>query len=68
MKITQKQLLVMWDVLRHASCFAGEFAGYSRDTLNKLINEIINQQSTEPKDYGEQNLKQDINKLPKGFM
>jgi len=47
MKVTQKQLLVMWDVLKNSASFMGSFAGYKREFLEELVQEIFDQQSDE---------------------
>ena len=47
MKINEKQLVIMFDVLKESQRIIGGMAGYSQETLNQLVNAIINQQSDE---------------------
>jgi hypothetical protein len=47
MKLSEKQAIVMFDILKHSLQFVGGFCGYTTETLNKITNEIINQQSDE---------------------
>lgn len=47
MKISEKQLLVMFDILKHSTRFVGYFGGYDVETRNNLLNDIINQQSND---------------------
>ncbi len=44
MKLTETQALVMFDVLKQSLAIQGGFAGYSRDTLEKTVSDILNQQ------------------------
>lgn len=45
MRVTQKQLLIMVEVLRDACRVHGGFAGFDHETLEKVYNQILNQQS-----------------------
>lgn len=47
MKISERQLLVMFDILKHSTRFVGDFGGYDVETRNNLLNDIINQQSND---------------------
>lgn len=48
MKVSDKQVIIMFDVLKYSTAFVGGLAGYSRETLNGLVNEIIHQQDETP--------------------
>ncbi len=47
MKLSEKQAVIMFDVLKHSLQFVGGFGGYTAETLQGLVHEIINQQSDE---------------------
>ena len=47
MKITEKQLIVLFDIAKHSMRFIGDFAGYDEKTRQNLVNDIINQQSND---------------------
>lgn len=50
MKITEKQLLMLMDVLKDSLRIKGYFGGYDPQTRLQLVNDILNQQSNEPKE------------------
>lgn len=45
MKITEKQLLVMYEVFRDACRARVGMGGFSPETLEGILNQILNQQS-----------------------
>ena len=45
MKLSEKQALVMFDVLKWSLKFVNGVDGYSPETLLKIVNEIMAQQS-----------------------
>jgi hypothetical protein len=45
MRVSEKQVLVLLDILQHATNFKYSFAGYKQNYLIKLYMEIMNQQS-----------------------
>jgi len=47
MRLTEKQAMIMFDVLKAALRIQGGFAGYKTEDLSKIANQIINQQSDE---------------------
>jgi hypothetical protein len=47
MKLSEKQAIVMFDVLKHSLSFVNGFAGYKAETLQEVVHQIINQQSEE---------------------
>ena len=53
MKITAKQALVMFDILKWSTSVHGELAGYTRELRNEIVNTIINQQSDKVIDLSE---------------
>ena len=45
MKITEKQILVLFDICKSAMNYSEKgFAGYSKEEIMKLLNNIISQQ------------------------
>lgn len=45
MKLSNRQALVLTDVLKASLAFVHGLGGYSAETLNRLYNDIVNQQS-----------------------
>ena len=45
MKITEKQLIVLFDIAKDSLRIIGTVAGYDEKTRQNLVNDIINQQS-----------------------
>jgi hypothetical protein len=46
MKISEKQIIMLLDIAKDTLRIAGiRFGGYDRDSVQELINQIINQQS-----------------------
>ena len=45
MRVSERQLLVLMDVLVAAVNFKGSFAGYDQKFLQQLYNDLVNQQS-----------------------
>jgi hypothetical protein len=45
MKLTNKQAMVMFDITKWSMAFVGGAVGYSSQTIEKLVNQIIGQQS-----------------------
>ena len=54
MKISQEQLMVLWEVFSDTSSMANRLGGFDEKTRNRLLNEIINQQSEELQDFDEE--------------
>lgn len=53
MKISEKQLMIMFDVLKDSLRIAGPFGGYDPQTRLQLVHDIINQQSDTLKEVDE---------------
>ncbi len=47
MKITQKQLVMLWDILKSTLNIESSMVGLSQKRRERLVNEIISQQSNE---------------------
>ena len=47
MKITEKQLIILFDIAKESQCINNGFAGYTQATIKMIVNQIINQQSDE---------------------
>jgi len=50
MKISEKQLLMLLDIAKDTCSVADLIGGYDPQTRVQLVNDIINQQSDEPKE------------------
>lgn len=48
MKLTEKQAIILFDIAKYATSFVGGCTGYSHDTIQTVVNQILNQQSDEP--------------------
>ena len=48
MKLSNKQALVLFDVMKWSLQIYGEVAGYSNDLRHTIVNEIMNQQDDRP--------------------
>ena len=53
MRLTNKQALVLYDIAQWACQIAGGVGGYSHETIQAVVNSIINQQSDEVRELGE---------------
>ena len=53
MKVNEKQLLMLLDVLKDTLKIKGIVGGYDPQTRLQLVNDLINQQSCEPKEVDE---------------
>ena len=56
MKVSEKQLMVLFDIAKYSLQIMGNVAGYDENTRRNLINEIINQQSNELIDVKQNNV------------
>jgi hypothetical protein len=45
MKVSEKQLMVLFDIAKYSLHIIGSIAGYDENTRRNLVNDIINQQS-----------------------
>jgi hypothetical protein len=45
MKVSEKQLMVLFDIAKYSLQIIGGVAGYDEKTRQNLVNDIINQQS-----------------------
>lgn len=59
MRVTEKQLLVMFDVLKESCRIHGGWAGYSHETLQNLVQEIVNQQPDTIRDIKDVSFKEE---------
>jgi len=50
MKVSEKQLLMLLDILKDSLKISGYFGGYDPQTRIQLVNDLLNQQSNEPKE------------------
>lgn len=50
MKVSEKQLLMLIDIAKDSLRIAGNFGGYHPQIRLQLVNDLINQQSNEPKE------------------
>lgn len=48
MKLTEKQAIILFDIAKYSLCIVGGCGGYSHDTISKIVDQILNQQSDEP--------------------
>lgn len=55
MKVSEKQLLMLLDVLKDTLKIKGIVGGYDPQTRLQLVNDLINQQSNELKEVNESN-------------
>lgn len=55
MKVSEKQLLMLLDVLKDTLKIRGILGGYDPQTRLQLVNDLINQQSNELKEVDESN-------------
>jgi hypothetical protein len=55
MKVSEKQLLMLLDVLKDTLKIKGIVGGYDPQTRLQLVNDLINQQSNELKEVDESN-------------
>ena len=62
MKVSEKQLLMLIDIAQDSLRIAGVFGGYEPQTRLQLLNDIINQQSNEPKEVNNIDFKEELNK------
>lgn len=63
MYITEQQALVLFDIAKSAMNFSNEgFAGYSKEEIMKLLNDIISQQNNKNDIILQKNNKTLINK------
>lgn len=53
MKISEKQLLMLFDIAKDTLRFAGPIGGYDPQTRLQLVNDIMNQQCNNPKEVDE---------------
>lgn len=53
MKLTDRQAMILWDIAKSAMNIDGGLAGYTSDTINLIVNQILNQQSNIPIELGE---------------
>jgi hypothetical protein len=53
-RISSKQAIILFDIAKWACAVQGGAAGYSHETIEKLINDIINQQSSVIRDLDEE--------------
>ena len=47
MRLTEKQAIILYDIAKYSVGFAGGFAGYDRETISQILDQILNQQSDE---------------------
>lgn len=47
MKVSEKQLIVLFDIAKYSLQIIGNVAGYDENTRRNLVNDILNQQSNE---------------------
>jgi len=57
MKISEKQLLMMFDILKDSLKIKGVFGGYDPQTRLQLVNDIMNQQSNTLKETNNESTK-----------
>jgi hypothetical protein len=50
MKVSEKQLLMLMDILKDTLRIAGPIGGYEPSTRLQLVNDLINQQSNDLKE------------------
>ena len=50
MKVSEKQLLMLMDILKDSLRIKGPFGGYEPEIRLQLVNDLINQQSNELKE------------------
>jgi len=50
MKVSEKQLLMLLDILKDSLKISGYFGGYDPQTRLQLVNDLLNQQSNELKE------------------
>jgi hypothetical protein len=50
MKVSEKQLLMLWDIAKDTLKIANVLGGYDLQTRLQLVNDLINQQSDEVKE------------------
>lgn len=50
MRVSEKQLLMLMDILKDSLKFSNVMGGYDLATRLQLINDLMNQQSNEPKE------------------
>ena len=53
MKVSEKQLLMLMEILKDSLKIRGAFGGYDPQTRLKLVNDLINKQSNELKEIDE---------------
>lgn len=53
MKVSEKQLLMLMDILKDTLKFSNVLGGYDLPTRLQLINDLVNQQSNEPREVDE---------------
>ena len=56
MKVSEKQLLMLLDILKDSLKISGYFGGYDPQTRIQLVNDLLNQQSNEPKEIEDERL------------
>jgi hypothetical protein len=54
MKVSEKQLLMLLDIAKETCNVPDLVGGYDPQTRVQLVNDIINQQSDEPKEINEE--------------
>lgn len=47
MRLTEKQAIILFDIAKYSMSFSGGCAGYDRETISKIVDQILNQQSDE---------------------
>lgn len=50
MKVSEKQLIILTDILKDTLCISGNVGGYSQQVRQQLTNDLINQQSNDLKE------------------
>jgi hypothetical protein len=55
MKVSEKQLLMLMEILKDSLKIRGPFGGFDPQTRLQLINDLINQQSNDLKEIDEKN-------------
>lgn len=60
MKVSEKQLMILMDIAKDSLRYPAFFGGYTLQTRQQLVNDLINQQSNELKDVDPKNQKGDF--------
>ena len=50
MKLSNQQALILFEIAKWATQVHGGVAGYSNETIIKLVNDVVNQQNNEPEE------------------